>query len=220
MSLKQKYLCKQVRHNNTMHPLLYFLFFLLLSCNTATTKVAPIDMPVGKSDTFAPHKYPDTLRNLLDRSYLADLPLKKVASLILSDSVLPMDDDITFNCLDSALSGSKATRDFYLPVFKKIIDKSDGALSEVTGRYIMDYAENYPAEFAMIIKQLTKDQLENWSFLASYELGFVYDGNTKMALGWIKDILKKCKHCGSDEISHLNTFVQRSVASMKTHPND
>ncbi|GAB3204053.1 hypothetical protein GCM10027293_36570 [Pontibacter aydingkolensis] len=50
--------------------------------------------------------------------------------------------------MDSLSSPNKATRDFIFPAFKEVVEKSDGALSEVVGLYAIKYVEGYPKEFA------------------------------------------------------------------------
>jgi hypothetical protein len=90
----------------------------------------------------------DTLRSKYHYYYLADLDLRTVGQWILKDSIAPSDNYITFKCMDSLTSKQKKTRDYYFPIFIKIVDKADGALAEVVGSHALSYAKKYPKELA------------------------------------------------------------------------
>jgi hypothetical protein len=90
----------------------------------------------------------DTLRSKNHYYFLADIKLRTIGQLILSDSIAPSDNHITFSCMDSIAAKNKNTRDYFFPVFKKIINGSDGALAEVVGIYVLNYTKKYPKEFA------------------------------------------------------------------------
>jgi hypothetical protein len=90
----------------------------------------------------------DTLRSKYHYYYLADIDLKTVGQWILKDSIDPSDNYITFKCMDSLTSKQKKTRDYYFPIFIKIVDKADGALAEVVGSHALSYTKKYPKELA------------------------------------------------------------------------
>jgi len=90
----------------------------------------------------------DSLRNPLSSFYLTDLKLEEVGKLILNDSIKPSDNLVTFCILDSISSTNKATRDFFFPVYKKIVKQSDGALADMVAGKTKQYIEKYPNEFA------------------------------------------------------------------------
>ncbi len=68
------------------------------------------------------------------------------AAQILEGKVKPSDNDSTFACLDSLMSDNKATRAYYLTVFRIICKNADGALSEAAGSFLKSYFELYPQE--------------------------------------------------------------------------
>ena len=72
--------------------------------------------------------------------------------------------------MDSINSKNKETRDYFFPVFRKIVDKSDGALAEVVGSYVLEYVKNYPKELADRFKCYSTSGLCRYEFkrLASY----------------------------------------------------
>lgn len=122
----------------------------------------------------------DTLRNKNHYYYLSDLPIRKVGDLIVSDSIAPSDNFVTFKLMDSLNSDNKEARDFYFHVFEKIVKKSDGALSEVVGAYAQQYIENYPAEFFQKYNCCDSssqccDELINIANHVTYEIGMQQD---------------------------------------------
>ena len=89
----------------------------------------------------------DSLRSPFHEAYYSDISLREFGQLVLDDSVQPMDNPKTFQLMDSILSPSKETRDYYYPIFQYIIGKADGALGEVVGIYTKKYVEQYSKEF-------------------------------------------------------------------------
>jgi hypothetical protein len=66
--------------------------------------------------------------------------------------------------MDSITSKNKDTRDYFFPVFRKIVDKSDGALAEVVGSYVLEYVKKYPKELADRFKCYSTSQLCRYEF--------------------------------------------------------
>src|SRR5262249_49773758 len=118
----------------------------------------------------------DSLRDPYNYYYLTDIPLRHVAILLLTDSIEPSDNEITFDCMDSISSNNKESREFYFPVFLKILDKADGALAEVVGNYVIKYVEKFPKEFSNRAKNiLTETQFNSTASYAGGELYFDED---------------------------------------------
>ncbi len=192
---------------------------LLFSCGeTATPETEPsfidttsqIATTAISQEPSEPKEITDTLRNPYHESYLTDLPLRKVGQLILADSVMPLDNGVTFKCMDSILSDHITTRDFFFPVFLKILDKADGALSEVVCLFTKNYIERFPKEFSRRYAYFTNTQIDQWAFYTRYELGFVYDNKAK-AESWMTSIIKKCTSCDSTDIKHLADFGELAI---------
>lgn len=170
-------------------------------------------------DTTSSDHVNDTLRLPRHYSYLTDLPLRQVAHLFMTDSISPLDNQITFDCMDSLSADNASTREFYFPVFNKIVSKSDGALSEVVGQYIMKYVERFPGEFATKSKSLKGDELKTWASYVAYELHFSYDTPQK-AEQWMANIISKCVTCDSDQMNRLQTFNKQCISSLKELADD
>jgi hypothetical protein len=129
--------------SNMKYLILIFCSFLLRTGNGfCGNKLNDISLAISKPEPQ------DSTRNSSSYYYLSDLDIKIVGKLILRDSLTSSDNYITFKILDTISKSEKATRDYLFPVFKKIIAKSDGALSEVVGMYAIQYITAYPKEFS------------------------------------------------------------------------
>ena len=103
-----------------------------------------------------------------------------VAELVLSDSIQPMDNDLTFRLMEQIIVEDKSTRDYFFPTFKFIVNKSDGALAEVVGLFAKQYAEQYPNEFFNRFECCNSDSnccndLVKISKFIQYEIGMSTD---------------------------------------------
>jgi hypothetical protein len=201
-----------------MTRLITILLIFTIACNSSPTRTRTDTTHIDK-DTTASDNSEDTLRLRTHYSYLSDLPLRQVAHLILTDSISPLDNQITFDCMDSLSADNANTREFYFPVFNKIVSKSGGALSEVVGQYIMKYVERFPKEFADKSKSLKEDEFKSWSSYVAYELHFAYD-TPKKTEGWMAKIISNCKECNNDQINRLQGFNKLSISSMKELADD
>lgn len=194
--------------------LLISLIFLFASCNSIST-VGDKDRKLTRKDTIVSSQdnKNDTSRIATGLKNLANRPLIEVANLILIDSILPMDDEVTFNCMDSLSSENSDTREFYFPVFKKIVNKSDGALSEIVGQYIMKYINKFPKEFAIKSKSLNEEEIKKWAFFVAYEMYFDYETPQK-AQEWMRRIISNCIDCDSAQTEKLLEFNQLCISTM------
>lgn len=119
----------------------------------------------------------DTLkvRNKNSYFFLYDLDLKEVAKLIERDSIQPSDNYVTLAILDSITSKTPVTRKFYFNSFKKILIKSDGALSEACGAHALSFFHNYPDELKDVFSECYNNPkqckaLNRYSESIAYEL--------------------------------------------------
>ncbi len=142
----------------------------------------------------------DSLRIPTHFYYLADLKVDQIVKLIMTDSVRPSDNYITFRLLDSINSPNKATRADYLPVFLKIIDQADGALAEAMGDNCLAFAQKYAYELFNFNPPPTNDQLEMWAELAATELYFNLEtGTARPALSsFLRKFHSASKKCTAD----------------------
>ena len=131
----------------------------------------------------------DSLRNPHSNYYMTDLDLRDVARLMLEDSIHPMDNTITFSILDSVTAGNQSTREYFAEVFALILNRSDGALSEVMGIYCIASIYNNPNELLQWLSsgKLEVD-LESVAGYISYELVMSEDPHRDK-----KELIKRIK---------------------------
>ncbi len=134
----------------------------------------------------------DSLRNPNHYYYLKDLPLEKTGELILTDSIQPSDNYITFLLMDTISGCKKSDLSFYLKVFEKILNYADGALAETVGSYTWTFIDKRPAEFINHIDNLNDDQIMKWADYTFYEMYYAYSGEElKIKCEELVDKLKK-----------------------------
>mgnify|MGYP002789529873 CR=1 FL=1 len=198
--------------------IIIYLLLILTACKNHSENETPktVDTFVqGQiTEVKSNNEAKDSLRNPSSFYFLTDYPLRKCGYLFLKDSIHPTDNQITFDCMDSISSRNKDTRDFFFPVFLKIVSKSDGALSEAAGSYVMKYVENYTKEFASRSKSLTDSSLKSIAYFAANEVGYKYDDNPEK---WTNQILDKCKNCDSSEITRLKLFNKIIVEAIEEY---
>jgi hypothetical protein len=153
----------------------------------------------------------DTLKSV-EKSLQFDT--KEFANDILKGLKKPSDDDLTFACMDSLTSNNPQTRNFYWQVFQVILDKTDGALSEVVGSYSMGYLEKFPNEFVRKYAKLNKKQRDMCiSLVASeYYLSVETDEEVNKIFNKIK---LSCNDCKTTEKDILGKFEKDILAEIK-----
>jgi hypothetical protein len=145
----------------------------------------------------------DSLTTLTHAHKRDTIDTKVFANKLLRGLAKVSDDTPTFACMDSLTSNNVETRDFYWQVFQVILKKSDGALSEVVGGYLLAYLQKYPDEFAKKYSKLNKELKSQCVHFAAYEYSFS-DENDK------KNQIKApvCEQCNSKENGVLDTFFK------------
>ncbi len=104
--------------------------------------------------------------------------IKNYAQMILDNKIQPSDNDETFECIDQLYIENQNDLDFYFEVFRVIVDKSDGALSEVIGLHIMSLLKLYPDFF--ISKYSEFEPSEKMKYIDQISFEFYYsDDNYK-----------------------------------------
>ncbi|HLO69289.1 MAG TPA: hypothetical protein VK167_00360 [Flavipsychrobacter sp.] len=97
------------------------------------------------------------------------------------------DNDEFFSLMDSALTSNNDTRPFYFYLFNRIVELSDGAVSEVAAEYCKNYIEKYPCEFLNYYnKKEFAIPLDTWTMF----VGFMFD-NAKNCNDLLQTIDKK-----------------------------
>lgn len=204
-----------------MQRLLMLLCWLIIACHSTTDKQpATIADTLDKSLSTIQKTDTTTESSITaEDAYLAGLPTRRVAALIMADSITPRDNAATFACIDSAIGNNAATRAYYLPVFTKIVDKSDGALSEAVSVTIVSYIETFPKEFIAHTITMTQKQMELWAGFVAFELASHEEAlaNTKK---WTEQLMAQCTDCHEQELKKLVVFNGYVTESVKKNIED
>jgi hypothetical protein len=183
------------------------LVFILFSCREQTkennVKSDNLDSMKTKVEIL------DSLRNPNSNSYFTDLNTKEFAKLILADSIKPSDNKSTYRVMDSIEAKSFEDREYYFKVFIKIIDKSDGALSEVIGSRARLYVEKHTKEFLKFASLINDKEFESFAQFVGQE--FVLE-NSDTILETRKEYYSKlldknCKDCSFIDKNKLKKFI-------------
>jgi hypothetical protein len=130
------------------------------------------------SDNETKNMLEDSLRNPYHNAYLTDLSFNEIGKLYLKDSIIPMDNNVTFALLDTISYCKKKDIDFFLNVFEKIMIKSDGALAEAVGQYTLKFINNRPEIFVNHIDTINYTIIDKWANYTAYEMYFKYSADS------------------------------------------
>lgn len=99
--------------------------------------------------------------------------ISKTAKDFYFDKFKAADDTRTFSIIDSLKTKNNQTRPFYILLVSKIIDKSDGALSESLGVSCKDFLESQPDFLIDFLysknKIVDKHYFDNWAHIIAGE---------------------------------------------------
>ncbi len=114
----------------------------------------------------------DTLREPYHYYYLSDLSLKEVGTLMLTDSIHPSDNKITFDLMDHISECEIGEFPFYFSVFNQIVKQADGAVAETVGSYIWRLIKKRPKEFVKNLDAVDDELVDRWAGLLVYKMYF------------------------------------------------
>ncbi|OLY91482.1 hypothetical protein SAMN05444008_103304 [Cnuella takakiae] len=147
--------------------------------------------------------YTDTTPTTSSRHNDVGFTSKQYGEEIISGKVKPTDNEQTFAWLDSLQSENPNTRNFAFRVYKAMVVKSDGALSEAICGYIKDYFSSHPKEFLDNYKTL--DNQEKASTQESIAFEFYASGTDyqKDLNEYFRSIKTRCNICTEADMSIL-----------------
>lgn len=192
----------------------YILVLLLISGCTET----PSKKSAGDSLTKPQvENYADTTPTTSSRQNDVSFTSKQFGEEIISGKVEPSDNEQTFAWLDSLQSDNLSTRNFAFRVYKAMVVKSDGALSEAISGYIKDYFSSYPKEFLDNYKTL--DNQEKTSTQESivfefYASGTDYQKDLDEYFGSIKTRCKGCSEADLGILKDMRSTLETKVRQM------
>ncbi len=169
-----------------------FLLLSLLFLFSCANEEAPINAPAIEVDSS-------------ESSYTGTAPEAPVLSgvraygqKLLDETVEPLDNAQTKQCLDSMLSADLATRDFFFPVYLIITQKSEGVLGETASEHALAYFEKFPKEALDHYKGLDKDEKKVFTDDLAFEF-YASGGDIPFDVNeCIDGIQKRCNECAPD----------------------
>jgi hypothetical protein len=115
--------------------------------------------------------------------YLSDSSLPKIVKEYFNGHFTAKDDDKTFILLDTLTSKNDHFFPFYFSIFNSIVNKSDGALSEVMGEYCFKCIYHYPKETFLYFTE-NNNYIKLYAFFIGYELYFKESGTSDLKMNF------------------------------------
>ena len=147
--------------------------------------------------------YSQTNENKNIQFYLNHSKVSKTAKDFYYNKFKASDNDRTFSIFDSLNTKNNATRPFYIFLCSRIMEKSDGALSEFAGLAAKAFVENHPRTFFAFFKRqnnllATEKYFKIWAKQVAAEIAIECENKEKTCLvGTIKQM--KLNSTGTDQ---------------------
>jgi hypothetical protein len=106
--------------------------------------------------------------------------IKNYAQMILENKIQPTDDEQTFECINQMFTENEKDLNFYFKVFRVILKKSDGALSESIGGFAMSFLKYNPDFFIENFSSFENAEKERFVGFIAYEIYFENDSKTEV----------------------------------------
>lgn len=127
--------------------------------------------------------------------YLSHPKVSKTAKDFYNKKFKVSDDDRTFSIFDSLNTKNNATRPFYIFLCSKIMEHSDGALSEFTGSCAKEFIEKHPKALFDFFKQPnkllnTEKYIKIWAQQVAGEIAIECENKENLCLNTSIKIMK------------------------------
>ena len=143
--------------------------------------------------------------------YLDNKQVSKAAKDFYSGKFKATDNDKTLSIIDSLRTKNSFTRPFYLYLVSKMMDKSDGALSEALGNSCKEFVEDSPNSAIEFLYQNNKIAnhvtVDNWAKIIEGEFMIVCENDEKECVG--KSLQKTLLKTKAANRSNVNDLYQR-----------
>ncbi len=143
--------------------------------------------------------------------YLNSEQVSKTAKDFYYGKFKASDNTKTFSIIDSLMTKNNITRPFYIFLVSKMMDKSDGALSEVlvmSCKEFIEFNPNFLIDFLYSDNKIIKNKFyNNWAYLIAGEFMISCEGDEKRCIK--ESLLKTSKKITSDNKSRLTKFYHK-----------
>ncbi len=152
--------------------IIFLVLFTLISCTKKKEKKVESDKydTIEKTSKLITEK--DSIIENSDSEPINLIGTRIYAQKILNNEIQPSDNDETFECMNQLITENEEDLKFYFEVFRVIVKKSDGALSEVIGMHIMSFLKYNPDFFIEKYLSFNSDEKDNFIGFIAYEFYF------------------------------------------------
>lgn len=175
-------------------------FLLTIACKQPRKTIEPANAPqqnlTAQKDTTPKKLIPD------------NLPMYRVAMLIVNDSLPAGDNPYTFSLLDSLQASTLEARTFYFNAFQKIMLRGDGSLAEALGGYTLSYIQNFTREFLQRSLRFSTEQLGSWAAITGVEIFLAAEDGIEEFNKTTQLLKMNCQRCNNAELKQLTRFNQ------------
>lgn len=178
----------------------------------AKSKFEVNTQPIKKEDSV---NTPDIA---LDSSMTIEEAAKKILA---GENYYRWNDSYLLSLIDSLNSNDKISRNYYFKVFNKIMDKSDGYVSEAIGVDALEYTSYHTKEFIEWSSALTIEQLDSWAYHVGIEIYLSSQSNEvegddmKNGENYADLLRQNCISCRTDQITRLNRFIKSTLQTVE-----
>jgi uncharacterized membrane-anchored protein YjiN (DUF445 family) len=152
--------------------ILFLVQFTFLSCNSRTEKKTELKKPTITENLSSVNQIKVSQTEKEKEAKIDTAKIKKYAQQILENKIYPSDDDETFGCMNQLFTENQKDLNLYFNVFRVIVKKSDGALSEVVGQYILNFLKSNPDFFIKQYSEFDSEEKNRFTGFMAYEFYF------------------------------------------------
>ncbi|MDN3494225.1 hypothetical protein [Winogradskyella bathintestinalis] len=183
--------------------ILFLVQFVLISCEKKSekktdNKKVSIEKSLTKEETKTVEIEPkiDTAK------------IRKYAELILKNEIYPSDNDETFECIKQIFTEEENDLEFYFKVFRVIVEKSDGALSEAIGLEIMNFIKYNPDFFIEQYSEFDLEEKQKFIGFMAYEFYFTEPEHNAEINQYFTEVNSRIKQSTEPKRKYLNSIKE------------
>jgi hypothetical protein len=183
--------------------ILFLVQFILISCEKkngkkADNKKVEIEKSLTKKET----------KTLEIEPKIDTEKIRKYAELILKNEIYPSDNDETFECIKQMFTKEKNDLEFYFKVFRVIVEKSDGALSEAIGLEIMNFIKYNPDFFIEQYSEFELEEKQRFIGFMAYEFYFTEPEHNAEINQYFTEVNSRFEQSTEPKRKYLNSIKE------------
>jgi hypothetical protein len=183
--------------------IIFLVQFIFISCNKKSERKSD-----NEKVNFEKHLTKEEVIIVKPKSQIDTTAIRKYAELILKDEINPSDNDETFECIKQIFTNDKNNLEFYFKVFRVIVEKSDGALSEVIGLEIMNFIKYNPDFFIEQYSKFTLEEQQKFVGFIASEFYFTEPEHNSEIDKYFNEVNSKIKQSTESNRKYLNTIKE------------